>query len=215
MRKKRSRRRRPPKRGLIRKLKRGVVGLVFLSALLAVGSVIGLNLAVAFFGQTLVNPFSLRHIDSKRDALKLYASHRVRCLFTGHGDIEALVAQIAREHHLDEHLLAALVEVESGSRAHRISAAGAMGPAQLIPTTRLMLKVDDPFDPREGIEGGARYLKGMLKRFDGNERLALAGYNAGPGSVRGGLVPRNGETEYYVERVMASASRRRARADAR
>lgn len=213
--KRRRAKRRPPRRGFWRSLKRRTTQLLVLSLLVVVGSVIGLNLSVAFFGQTLVNPFSLRHIEAKRDALSLYASHRIRCLFTGHGDIDALVAEIAEKHHIDEHLLAALVEVESGARPHRISAAGAMGPAQLIPTTRLMLKVDDPYDPREGIEGGARYLKSLLKRFDGNERLALAGYNAGPGSVRGGLIPRNGETEFYVERVMTSVARRRARADAR
>ena len=78
-----------------------------------------------------------------------------------------------------------------------------MGPAQLVPSTARMLGVDDPFDPEEGIDGGARYLHDLLKQFGGNTTLAVAAYNSGPGAVVGGRVPRNGETEFYVDRVIA------------
>jgi soluble lytic murein transglycosylase-like protein len=65
-----------------------------------------------------------------------------------------------------------------------------------------MLGVSDPFDPSEGVNGGARYLRAQLNRYHGNRALALAAYNAGPGAVRG-TVPQNGETEVYVLRVLA------------
>lgn len=170
---------------------------------------------MGFFGQTVVFPLSPRHLKAKAQALGFYGRHRVVCLFTGHEELPPIIDRVARRHRLDPHLLAALVEVESGTRPHRISPAGAMGPAQLIPSTARMLGVADPFDPEAGIDGGARYLRSLLTRFQGNETLALAGYNAGPGAVKGGRVPRNGETERYVERVLSSAQRRRASAGTR
>src|ERR671931_457767 len=113
----------------------------------------------------------------------------------------------SRRHGLPPGLLAALVTVESGNHAHRISPAGAMGPAQLMPGTARDLQVDDPFDPRESLDGSARYLAEQLQRYK-DVRLAVAAYNAGPGNVRG-RVPRNGETEIYVQRVMAEYEKRR------
>ena len=75
-----------------------------------------------------------------------------------------------------------------------------MGPAQLMPGTAAQLKVDDPFDPDEAIEAGARYLAHCLKKT-GSVSLAVAAYNAGPGAVNG-TVPQNGQTEIYVAKVM-------------
>lgn len=213
------RRRKPRKRKVQRSLWRRLSRprwLLLFACALALSPLVLLNVAVAFFGQSVVSPLSLRHMESKRHALGRYLDHRANCLFKGHNEeFSAIIARVAQKNRIDEHLLAALVEVESGSRAHRISRAGAMGPAQLIPSTARMLGVRDPFDPEQGIDGGARYLRTLLKRFDGEERLALAGYNAGPGNVRDGQIPRYGETEIYVERVLASARQRRARAASR
>lgn len=161
-----------------------------------------LNLAVAFFGHSAVFPLSPYFVPEKWEALKAYAGHRPWCLVTfGHDEDMGEIAEAAeRRHRLPRGLMRAVVEVESGSRAHRISAAGAMGPAQLMPGTAKMLGVKDPFDPKSSIDGGARYLRRLLDRL-GSVRLAVAAYNAGPGNVTDG-VPRNGQTEHYVAKVM-------------
>lgn len=114
-------------------------------------------------------------------------------------------------HHLPCGLLGAIVQVESGGQPHRISAAGAMGPMQLIAPTARALQVSDPFSPEESVDGAARYLHAHLATFH-NVRLAVAAYNAGPGAIVGRQVPQNGQTEIYVDRVMqALVAERRAR----
>ena len=113
-----------------------------------------------------------------------------------------------RRHHLPPGLLEAVVEVESNTQAHRISPAGAMGPGQLMPSTASMMRVEDPFDPALALDGSARYLSEQLTRYRGNVTLAVAAYNAGPGNVRG-RVPHNGETEFYVDKVLAAYARHR------
>ena len=177
--------------------------VVLVAASLAVASVVTVNLAVAFFGETLLNPLSPFCLPAKVHALDLYFQHRARCLWRG-GDDPTLpiVRKAARRERLDPFLLQALIEVESEGRCHRISPTGAMGPAQLVGSTARLLRVTDPFDPHQGIAGGARYLKEQLGRFHGNVALAVAAYNAGPGAIHG-RVPHNGETEFYVRRVLA------------
>ncbi len=161
---------------------------------------VSLNLAVAFFGSSVVSPVSPFFLAEKWGALVAYAKHRPRCLLSGHPDAQGLAAQAERRYRLPKGLMQAVVAVESEGHAHRISAAGAMGPAQLMPGTAAMLGVKDAFDSKEAIEGGAKYLNQLLERT-GDVQLAIASYNAGPGAVKG-AVPRNGETEYYVARVM-------------
>ncbi|WP_224372421.1 lytic transglycosylase domain-containing protein [Hyalangium versicolor] len=166
-----------------------------------------INLAVSFFGDTEVSPFSLSFLEQKVHALGAYAQHRPACLLSGHEPLEPLIAQAERRHRLPTGLLQALVQVESETHPHRISAAGAMGPGQLMPGTARMLSVEDPFEPEPAIDASARYLAAQLARFD-NVRLAVAAYNAGPGAVNG-QVPHNGETEFYVAKVMAAYERLR------
>jgi soluble lytic murein transglycosylase-like protein len=166
-----------------------------------------LNGAVAFFGSSVVSPLSPFFLREKVHALRTYAAHRPACLFSGHADLGALADAAERKHGLPKGLMRAVVEVESGGRAHRISHAGAMGPAQLMPGTAKLLGVTDPFDPQQAIDGGARYLSQQLHRL-GRVDLAVAAYNAGPGAVQG-RVPRNGETEFYVERVLRAFEARR------
>ncbi|MCU0696646.1 MAG: lytic transglycosylase domain-containing protein [Myxococcaceae bacterium] len=161
---------------------------------------LAINGAVAFFGSSVVFPLSPFFLSEKVEALETYARHRPGCVLTGHGDLEALAAKAERRHGLPRGLLWAVVQTESNAKAHRISFAGAMGPAQLMPGTASLLGVVDPFDPHEALDAGARYLKAQLDRFH-DVRLAVAAYNAGPGAVRG-AVPHNGETEHYVARVM-------------
>ena len=170
---------------------------------------LAINGAVAFFGSSVVFPLSPFFLGPKVQALSTYAKHRPLCVLTGHGDLEALAASAERRHGLPRGLMWAIVQTESGGRAHRISFAGAMGPAQLMPGTAALLGVRDPFDPKEAIDAGARYLKQQLDRFD-DVSLGVAAYNAGPGAVRG-AVPRNGETEHYVANVMRRFSESRLR----
>lgn len=169
-------------------------------AVLVCAPLASLNLAVAFFGQSAVFPLSPFFVPQKWAALKAYAKHRPTCFLRGHGDLDALAAAAEKKYGLPKGLMRAVVEVESGGRAHRISFAGAMGPAQLVPGTAALLEVGDPFDPAEAIDGGARYLAQLLQRT-GRVDLAVAAYNAGPGAVQG-RVPKNGETEVYVAKVM-------------
>jgi soluble lytic murein transglycosylase-like protein len=177
------------------------LGLIVLSPLVL------LNLAVSFFGGSAVSPLSLSFLEQKLDALQAYARHRPACLISGHEPLEPVITEAERRYRLPAGLLHALVEVESETRPHRISPAGAMGPGQLMPGTAQMLRVEDPFDPRPALDASARYLAEQLARFD-DVRLAVAAYNAGPGAVDG-QVPRNGETEFYVVKVMNAYSRLR------
>lgn len=148
--------------------------------------------------------FDPRHLGAKARALGLYARHRSLCLLTDEGEPVKFVAGAARRHGVDPDLLEAMLRVESGSRAHRISPTGACGPAQLMPGTAGQLGVRDPFDPASAVDGGAQYLRQQLDRYRGNRALAVAAYNAGPGAVHG-TIPQNGETELYVPRVLAEA----------
>ncbi|WP_341235617.1 lytic transglycosylase domain-containing protein [uncultured Sulfitobacter sp.] len=103
-------------------------------------------------------------------------------------------------------LYRANIEVESAYRQDAVSSAGAIGLGQLMPATARDLGVD-PRDPRQNLDGSARYLAMMLETF-GDPRLALAAYNAGPGAVREhGDIPPYRETQNHVARVMAVVAR--------
>ncbi len=180
----------------------------FRLAVFATLPLLWLNLSVAWVGSTVIFPLSPFFLSEKWTALKTYAVHRPRCLIDGHDEMDAYIATATRKHGLPPGLLSALIEVESGTRPHRISAAGAMGPAQLMPGTAGDLGVKDPFDEAQAIDASARYLASHLKRFR-DIKLAVAAYNAGPGNVVDRRVPRNGETEFYVRKVMAEYERRK------
>lgn len=118
----------------------------------------------------------------------------------------ATVQNLAARYDLSPALLEALVWQESRWRANAVSPAGARGLAQLMPGTARDLGVD-PDDPFANLEGGARYLREQLDRFDGDLELALAAYNAGPGRViRSGGIPRIRETQNYVAAIMGRLS---------
>lgn len=115
------------------------------------------------------------------------------------------ITAAAQKYGVDPALLAGLVKQESGFNPTIRSGAGAVGLTQLMPGTAKTLGVTDPTDPVQSLEGGAKYLKQQLDRFGGDERLALAAYNAGPGAVQKyGGVPPYAETQNYVKTVMAN-----------
>lgn len=125
------------------------------------------------------------------------------------GTLEALVARSAAQQGLDPALVRAVVQAESGFNPRAVSPAGAKGLMQLMDGTARALGVRDAFDPAENVAGGTRYLRQLLTQF-GDERLALAAYNAGPGAVqRYGGVPPFDETQRYVATVLALRERNR------
>jgi cell wall-associated NlpC family hydrolase len=124
---------------------------------------------------------------------------------------DSLIQQAARDQGVDPALLKGLVQAESGFNPTSVSSVGAQGLTQLMPDTAKGLGVTNSFDPLQNLEGGARFLAGALKRFGGNEQLALAAYNAGPGAVeRYGGIPPFAETQAYVPRVLGYANEYRA-----
>jgi len=122
--------------------------------------------------------------------------------------LDRLARTVARRYELDEELVSAVVRAESGYDPAAVSRVGAVGLMQLMPATAAELEVDDPFDPEQNLDGGVRYLKWMLDRFEGEVDLALAAYNAGPAAVdRYGGIPPYPETRSYVRRVLTWARR--------
>lgn len=118
----------------------------------------------------------------------------------------AKIAELAARFDLSPALLEAVVWQESRWRANALSPVGARGLAQLMPGTAREMGVD-PDDPLANLEGGARYLRQQLNRFDGDVEKALAAYNAGPGRViAAGGIPRIRETQLYVASVMGRLS---------
>lgn len=118
-------------------------------------------------------------------------------------ELKALLGETAAETGLDARLGEALVRAESGFDERARSSKGALGLTQLMPDTAREMGVADPFDARQNLAGGFRYLAGLLERF-GDRKLALAAYNAGPEAVvRHGGVPPYPETRAYVDRIEA------------
>lgn len=115
-----------------------------------------------------------------------------------------LIDKTAQKHGLDEKLVRALVKQESGFNPNATSKVGAMGLMQLMPATAAGLGVKDAYNPVENVEGGVKYLKSMINRFNGNTILALAAYNAGPNAVaKYNGVPPYKETQNYVKSILA------------
>ncbi len=117
-------------------------------------------------------------------------------------DMDSIFEDAASGFGLASRLLKAVAKAESNFNPKAVSKAGAMGVMQLMPATARSLGVSDPYDARQNIMGGAKYLKENLDRF-GDVRLALAAYNAGPNSVKKyGGVPPYSETQNYVKKIM-------------
>ena len=108
-------------------------------------------------------------------------------------------------HRIPRELVYAVMHAESGFDPNAISSAGAQGLMQLMPMTARAMAVKDAFDPKQNIQGGVRYLRVLANQFNGDMKLMLAAYNAGPEAVRkyGTRVPPYEETMVYVQKVVS------------
>ena len=132
-------------------------------------------------------------IRSTRPAASETVRERYEPLILRHASLQALRPDLVR----------AVIQVESGFNRFARSPKGAMGLMQLMPATARELGVEDPYDPAENIRGGTTYLRQLIDRYEGNEELALAAYNAGSTAVErhGRAVPPYRETREYVRKV--------------
>lgn len=135
--------------------------------------------------------------------LPLADSSALRGYTTGNTQVDNYLIQSGTSNGVDPLLLYSVMHQESSFKSHAISPKGARGLMQLMPGTAMRYGVTNIFDPRQNIEGGARYLRFLLDRFEGDVNLALAGYNAGEGAVEkyGWTIPPYSETQEYVRRI--------------
>jgi hypothetical protein len=122
---------------------------------------------------------------------------------TGSSEIDSYLVNSGTKNGVDPLLLYSIMHQESSFKLHAVSPKGARGLMQLMPGTAARYGVSNIFDPKQNIEGGARYVRFLLDLFDGDVDLALAGYNAGEGAVQkyGWRVPPYSETQEYVRRI--------------
>lgn len=127
----------------------------------------------------------------------------LRGFTTGNAEVDGYIMASAQRHGLDPLLIYSVMHQESSFKQRAISHKGARGLMQLMPGTAARFGVTNIFDPKQNIEGGSRYMRFLLNRFDGNVSLALAGYNAGEGAVEkyGWRIPPYAETQEYVRRI--------------
>jgi len=124
--------------------------------------------------------------------------------YSGFVPYDSQINHYGSRYRVDPNLIKAVIRTESDFNRYAVSSQGAQGLMQLMPETARELRVSDPFNPGQNIDGGTRYLRSLLDTFDGDLTLTLAAYNAGPTLVkRVNRIPRIPETVTYVQRVLA------------
>lgn len=150
----------------------------------------------------VTNDILRRAIQEVNDARRDYSKTQVG---GSKAQLVNMINRVARENGVDERLVHALIKQESGFNPNARSKVGAMGLMQLMPSTAKALGVKDPYNATQNVEGGVKYLKSMLQKYNGNVILALAAYNAGPGAVdKYSGVPPYKETQNYVKNILAN-----------
>ncbi len=179
-------------------LKRPAVPLICLVC----GVILAINGAVRTLGGD-VRWWSVERLEERAGALSLLVEHRLRAIWQPAGlEPEAALRAAARKHGVSPRLLLEVARAESDFVTTRISGTGAMGMMQLMPDTAEELGVIDPFDSEQSADGGALYLKRLLKAYRGDVRRALAAYNAGPSRIpSSGPIQMPAETRGYVAKI--------------
>jgi len=154
----------------------------------------------------------LKHVGVGRVRLAVTPTEMAKALKSP--ELIALVDEIAAAEGVDTHLVRAVIQTESAFNYRARSRAGALGLMQLMPSTAERFGVVDPFDPRQNIQGGVRYLRWLQTYYKGDLTRVVAAYNAGEGAVnRHGGIPPYRETQAYVPKVLALYERRAVQAD--
>lgn len=125
-------------------------------------------------------------------------------------DLDAIIDKASATYGVDKGLITSVIRAESDFHADATSPKGAMGLMQLMPDTARGLGVSDAYDPEQNVMAGTRYLKGLLQRYDGDVRLALAAYNWGMGNLERSTGNLPQETRNYIARIMKSYGRTQA-----
>ena len=149
------------------------------------------------------NPRSMVRLTSLTFDAGAIGNPSLRGYTTGSGQVDQYLVDSGTKNGVDPLLLYSIMHQESSFKSYAVSPKGARGLMQLMPFTAIRYGVTNIFDPKQNIEGGARYMRFLLNRFEGDLSLALAGYNAGEGAVDkyGWRIPPYSETQEYVRRI--------------
>lgn len=161
------------------------------------------GLGVVFLAAIIASPFDITKISSLFDRSEDFARSGANGHFDEQAYIRSIAERVSVEHDIPAELLIAVIKVESSFNSRAVSRAGAKGLMQLMPATAAEMNLVNPYDPRENIRAGAGYLSKLIARYNGDWKLALAAYNAGPANVaRYGGIPPYKETRQYVQKVL-------------